>query len=77
MRNVRRVGVLGVLLVPALVVAGDAPRTVAKTGWWPEVMEKTFSDALSFSREMMARIHHANQLTIQVGRLAEERAAPM
>lgn len=74
MRNLRLVAVLGVLLVPMLVVAASAPQPEPKTGWWPEVLERTLSDTLSFSREMMARVHHANQLAIELGRLAETRA---
>jgi predicted outer membrane protein len=74
MRNSLRVVVFCFLLVPALVVAADTPRTAPGTGWWPEVMERTFSDALSFSREIMARVHFANQVATELGRLAEERA---
>ncbi len=75
MRNARRTVVLGVLLVPVLVMAADGSRTAGKTGWWPEVLERTFRDALSFSREMMARIHHANLNAVEVGQLAERRAS--
>jgi len=74
MRNLRSAVALGVLMVPVVLAVEAAPRAAPKTGWWPETLERTFRDALSFSREMMARIHHANQLAIQVGRLAEERA---
>lgn len=74
MRNLRMVAVFGVLLVPVLGVAADDPRSGPKTGWWPEVLERTLSDTLSFSREMMARVHHANQIAIELGRLAETRA---
>lgn len=74
MRNSLGSAVLGVLLVPALVMAADPPRAAPKTGWWPEVMERTFSDALSFSQEMMARVHYAHQMATELGRLAEERA---
>jgi predicted outer membrane protein len=66
--------VFGVLLVPALVMAADHSRAAPKDGWWPEVMERTFSDALSFSQEMMARVHYANQQATELGRLAEKRA---
>jgi predicted outer membrane protein len=67
--------VFGSLLVAVLLGVADTPRAETKTtGWWPETLERTFRDALSFSREMMARIHHANQVAIQVGRLAEEHA---
>jgi putative membrane protein len=75
MRSSRKVAVFGVLLVPALVAAAGAPRAAPETGWWPEALERTFSDALSFSREMMARVHFANQVATELGRLAEERAA--
>ena len=75
MRSIPRVVMFSVMLVPALGVAADTPRTTAKTGWWPDVMERTFSDAMSFSREMMARVHYANQLATQLGRLAEARAS--
>ena len=75
MRNLRRVVVFGVVLVPALVMAADPPRNSAATGWWPEVMERTFSDVLSFSQEMMARVHFSNQSATELGRLAEVRAS--
>ncbi len=74
MRSIPRVMVFSVMLVPALGVAADAPRTAAKTGWWPDVMERTFSDAMSFSREMMARVHYANQLATELGKMAEAHA---
>jgi predicted outer membrane protein len=72
MRNFGTVAVLGVLVFPGLVAAGDAPQNAKKTGWWPAAVEKTTRDALLFSQEMMARIHYANQNAIQVGRLAKE-----
>jgi predicted outer membrane protein len=75
MRNLPRVVVFGVLLVPAFVLAGDAPRAPSQTGWWSEGLERTFSDTLSFSRETMARVHYANQLAAALGRLAEESAS--
>jgi hypothetical protein len=75
MTDLRRVVVFCVLLVSALVVAADVSRAAPQTGWWSEVAERTFSDTLSFSKETMARIHHANQLATALGRLAEERAA--
>jgi predicted outer membrane protein len=67
--------VLGLVLVPALVMAAGSRRAEPKTGWWPEVMERTFSDALSFSQEMMARVHYSNQLAAELGRLAEVKTA--
>jgi predicted outer membrane protein len=75
MRNVRSVVVFGLLLVPAFVVAGDAPRAASQTGWWSEGLERTFSDTLSFSKETMARVHYANRLATVLGRLAEESAS--
>lgn len=75
MRNVRSVVVFGLLLVPAFVLAGDAPRAVSQTGWWSEGLERTFSDTLSFSKETMARVHYANRLATALGRLAEESAS--
>ncbi len=75
MRNLRRVVVFGLLLVPAFVVAADVPRATQQTGWWSEGLERTFSDTLSFSKETLARVHHANRLATMLGRLAEESAA--
>lgn len=74
MRNLRRVVVFGLLLVPAFVVAADAPRATQQTGWWSEGLERTFSDTLSFSKETLARVHYANRLATMLGRLAEESA---
>lgn len=74
MRNLRSVVVLGLLMVPAFVVAADAPRAAPQTGWWSEGLERTFSDTLSFSKETLARVHYANRLATVLGRLAEESA---
>lgn len=75
MRNLRSVVVFGVLSVPAWIVAADAPRAVSRTGWWSAMTERTFSDTLAFSKETMARVHDANRLATELGRLAEKRGS--
>lgn len=75
MGGVSKVVVLAAMLAPVVVAAQDGSGATKGVAGWPVVAEKSNTDALSFTRETLARIHHTNQLEAQVGALAQERGS--
>jgi putative membrane protein len=66
--------VLGMLLAPALAGADGVPGTRKSPTGWPGVAEAANRDALSYARQVIARIRQMNEIELRAGQLTEGRA---
>ncbi len=70
----RIVVVVGMMLAPALVGAQGVPGTRKSPAGWPAVAEVANQNALSYSREVIARIRQMNEIELRAGQMAQVRA---
>jgi len=69
----RVVVAVGILLAPALAGAQGVPGTRKSPAGWPAVAEVANQNALTYAREVIARIREMNEIELRAGHMAQSR----